>query len=68
MVIIQKQGNNRRSGRAHNHQEQKRHGRSRVQQSMLIVFLDVKGIVHGEFVPNTMVNSNFYSYCDVCDA
>jgi histone-lysine N-methyltransferase SETMAR len=31
---------------------------------MLIVFFDVKGIVHHEFVPpNTTVNSDFY--CDV---
>jgi hypothetical protein len=33
-------------------------------KSMLIVFLDVKGIVHREFVsPNITVNSDFY--CDV---
>jgi hypothetical protein len=33
-------------------------------ESRLIVFLDVKGIVHHEFVPpNTMVSSDFY--CDV---
>jgi hypothetical protein len=33
-------------------------------KSMLIVFFDMKGIVHCEFVPpNTMVNSDFY--CDV---
>jgi hypothetical protein len=31
-------------------------------KSMLIVFFDKKGIVHGEFVPpNTTVNSDFYS-------
>jgi hypothetical protein len=31
---------------------------------MLIVFIDVKGIVHREFVPpTTMVNSDFH--CDV---
>jgi hypothetical protein len=31
---------------------------------MLILFFDVKGIVHREFVPpNTMVNSDFY--CDI---
>jgi hypothetical protein len=34
-------------------------------KSMLIVLFDVKGIVHGEFVPPTnMVNSDFYSYYD----
>jgi hypothetical protein len=33
-------------------------------ESMLIVFFNVKGIVHHEFVPpNTTVNSDFY--CDV---
>jgi hypothetical protein len=33
-------------------------------KSMLIFFLDVKGIVHREFVPpNTTVNSDFY--CDI---
>jgi hypothetical protein len=33
-------------------------------KSMLIVYSNVKGIVHCEFVPlNTMVNSDFY--CDV---
>jgi hypothetical protein len=32
--------------------------------SMLIVFFNVKGIIHLEFVPpNTAVNSDFY--CDV---
>jgi histone-lysine N-methyltransferase SETMAR len=33
-------------------------------KNMLIVFFDVKGIVHSEFVsPNSTVNSDFY--CDV---
>jgi hypothetical protein len=33
-------------------------------KSMLIVFFEMKGIVHHEFVlPNTTVNSDFY--CDV---
>jgi hypothetical protein len=41
----QKQSLNRRSGRAHNHQEQKRRGTSGVQQSVLIVFFDVKVII-----------------------
>jgi hypothetical protein len=28
-------------------------------------FFDVKGIIHREFVPpNTMINSDFYKYCD----
>jgi histone-lysine N-methyltransferase SETMAR len=35
-------------------------------EGMLIVFFDMKGIVHCEYVPpNTMVNSDFYLYCDV---
>jgi hypothetical protein len=63
MVMIQKQSNNRRSGRAYNHQQQKRCSRSGVQQracSLFFVF-DAKGIVHREFVPpNTTVNSDFY--------
>jgi hypothetical protein len=65
MVIIQKQSKNHRSGRAHDHQEQKKLRLVRSStKSMLIVSFDVKGIVHCEFVsPNTMVNSDFY--CDV---
>jgi hypothetical protein len=62
MVTIQKQSNNRHSGRAHNHQEQKRGCSSGVQHAHC--FFDVKGIAHREFVPpNITVNSNFY--CDV---
>jgi hypothetical protein len=63
--MIQKQSNNRRIGRAHNHQEQKRRGRSEVQQTACsLFFFDVKEIFHGEFVPpNPTVNSDFY--CDV---
>jgi hypothetical protein len=59
-VMIHKQYNSRRSGRAHSHQEQKkkRHGRSQVQQRacslffffVFFLFLSVKGIVHHEFV------------------
>jgi hypothetical protein len=37
-VMIQKQSNNRHSGRAHNHQEQKRSGRSGVQQRVCSLF------------------------------
>jgi hypothetical protein len=62
-VMNQKQSNNCRSARAHNHQEQKRRVRSRVQQRAcsLFFFFDVKGIVHCEFVPpNTTVNFDFY--------
>jgi hypothetical protein len=76
--MIQKQSNNHNSGRAHNHQEQKRH--SRVQQRACFFFTlcvcvracvractcmcVLKGIVNLEFVPpNTTVNSDFD--CDV---
>jgi hypothetical protein len=65
--MIQKQSNNRRSERAHIHQEQETCGRSGVQQRACSSFFsDVKGIVHREFVPpNTAVNYDFYSYCDI---
>jgi hypothetical protein len=64
-VMIQKQSNNHRSGRANNHQEQKKGQQVwSSTKSMLIVFFDVKQTVHRESVPrNTMVNSDFY--CDV---
>jgi hypothetical protein len=64
-VMIRKQSNSRRSGRSLNHQEQKRRGRSGVQQGACwLFFFYVNWIVHCEFVlPNTMVNSDFY--CDV---
>jgi hypothetical protein len=63
-VIIQKQSNNRRIGRVHNHQWQNRRSRSRVQQRACSLFFDINGIVHREFVPpNTTVNSDFH--CDV---
>jgi hypothetical protein len=64
--MIQKQSNNRRCGRAHNHQEPKRRGVGgpEFNKEHVIVFFDVKGIVHSEFVPpKMMVNSDFY--CDV---
>jgi hypothetical protein len=64
--MIQKQSNDRHSGRTHNHHEQKWRSRSAVQQRAcsLFFFFNVKGIVHHEFVPpNTMVNSDFY--CDI---
>jgi hypothetical protein len=36
------------------------------QRACSLFFFDMKGIVHSEFVPpTTMVNSDFYSYCDV---
>jgi hypothetical protein len=65
MVMNQKQSNNCRSGSVHNHQEQKGAWQVRSPtKSMIIVFFDVKGIVHCEFVPpNITVNSDFY--CDV---
>jgi hypothetical protein len=65
MVMIQKQSNNRHSGRVHNQQDAKKMRHiQRSTKSMLIVFFNAKGIVHHEFVPpNTMVNSDIY--CDV---
>jgi hypothetical protein len=65
MVMIQKQSNNLRCGRTHNHQEQKKARQVQSStKSMLIVTFDMKGIVHREFVPpNTMINSDFY--CDI---
>jgi hypothetical protein len=63
-VMIQKQRNNCCNETAQNHQEQKRLAGPSSKKGTLIVFFDMKGIVHGEFVPpNTMVNSDFY--CDV---
>jgi hypothetical protein len=61
MVMIQKQSKNHHDGRANNHQEQKRSGRSTVQQrACSLFFFDVKGTVHCESIPpNTMVNSDF---------
>jgi hypothetical protein len=47
--------------------------RKKVQQvrsskSILIVFFDVKGIVHHEFVPpNCMVKSDFYSHFEMLE-
>jgi histone-lysine N-methyltransferase SETMAR len=61
-VMIHKQSNSRRSGRAHNHQAQKRRGSST--KSTLTAFLNVKGtVLHESVSPNTAVNSDFY--CDV---
>jgi hypothetical protein len=55
--------NSRRSGKAHNHQEQERHSRSKVQQRTCSLFIFFAWI-HQEFVPpNITVNSDFY--CDV---
>jgi hypothetical protein len=63
-VMIQTQSNNRRSGRAHNHQEQERRSRSGVQQRACSLFFRREGDCSCEFVPpNTTVNSDFY--CDV---
>jgi transposase len=65
MVIIQKQSNNRHSGRIHNHQEQKKARQGpEFNKEHAHYFFHVKGIVRHEFVPpNTTVNSDFY--CDV---
>jgi hypothetical protein len=52
MVLIQKQSNNHCSGRAHNHQEQERPGRSAVQQRECSVFLLV---YRGEFIVNLLL-------------
>jgi hypothetical protein len=63
-TVIQKQSNNRRSGRAHKHQEQKRCSTSRLQLRAHSLFFNAKGIVHCELIPpNTSVNSNLD--CDV---
>jgi hypothetical protein len=52
------------SSQGHNHQQQKRCGRSGVQQRACSLFFWSEGIVHQEFVPpNTTVNSDFY--CEV---
>jgi hypothetical protein len=69
MVMIQKQNKNHCSGRAHNHQDQKKKKNMagpefNKEHAHCFFFLNMKGIVHHEFVPpNTMVNSDFY--CDV---
>jgi hypothetical protein len=65
MVMIQKQSNNHHSGRAHNHQAQKKKPVAGLEFNRELAhsffFFDMKGIVHHEFVPpNTMVNSDFY--------
>jgi hypothetical protein len=52
MVMIQKQSNNRCSGRAHNHQEQKRCGRSGVQQRVCSVFVLFFSMWRGLFTVN----------------
>jgi hypothetical protein len=53
-VMMQKESNNRRSGRAHNHQEQVRSST----KSMLMSF-QCEGVGHHESVPpNTTVNSD----------
>jgi histone-lysine N-methyltransferase SETMAR len=57
---------NRCNGRAHNQPEQKkaRQVRSSTKSMLIVLFFDVKGNIHREFVPpNTTVNSDFY--CDV---
>jgi hypothetical protein len=60
-VMIHKESSSHRSGRAHNHQEKKRRGRSRVEQTACSLFFQREGIGHHEFVShNTMVNSDFY--------
>jgi hypothetical protein len=62
-VMIQKQSNNRRSGRANNHQEIKKGapGPEFNKESIFFVFFYIKGSVHHEFVPpNTTPNSAFH--------
>jgi hypothetical protein len=61
MIIIQKQSNNCRSGRAHNHQEQKRSGRSEFNKEHAhCFFFWHEGDCSPEFVPpNTTVNFDF---------
>jgi hypothetical protein len=61
--MIQKQNNNRRSGRAHSHQEQKGAASPEFNTEHAHCFFDVNGIVHCEFVPpNTTVNYDFHCY------
>jgi transposase len=63
MLIIQKQSNNHRSGKAHSHQEKEKRTAAgpEFNKEHAHCFFDVKGILHHEFVtPNTTVNSNFY--------
>jgi hypothetical protein len=62
--MIQKQCNDRRSGRAHNDQEQKRCAGPEFNKEHAHWIFDLKGISHCEFLPpNTTVKSDFY-----CDA
>jgi hypothetical protein len=62
--MIQKQNNNSRSGRSHDHQEHKGAACPEFNKEHAHCFFDVKWIVHREFVPcNTTVNSVFN--CDV---
>jgi hypothetical protein len=60
--MIQKQSNNRRSGRANNQQDKKKVASGpEFSKNMLIIFFDVKRIVHREFVGRkTTVSSDFY--------
>jgi hypothetical protein len=69
MVMIQKQSTSRRCGRAHSHQVQKMCGRSRVQQSMLIVFFGVSGIkfYSSWYVTLVIVNKVFRTLSSVND-
>jgi hypothetical protein len=63
-VMIQKQSNNRHSGRAHKHQEQKGAAGLEFNKDYAHSFFDMKWIVHCELVaPKTTVNSDFY--CDI---
>jgi hypothetical protein len=52
--MIQKQSDNHRSGRTHNHEEKKEFNKEHAHCSSF----EVKGIIRGEIIfPNTTVNS-----------
>jgi hypothetical protein len=63
-VMIQKQSSNRRSGGAHNHQEQRRRGRCGVQQRACSFFSTWRRLFTVNLLLLIMVNSDFYLYCD----
>jgi len=64
MGMIWRLNNSLHSGRAQVPQDQRRRGRASATKSMLIMFFDIRGIVHHEFAPEGQtVNAEFY--CNV---